>query len=349
MWFHLKVRYYVCLHEKNYNLNWKEIVMTDNQTENPPNGGAKETAKKALKAADKAAGVVGAAGDFFGAIKWVAIAAVMVMSLGIGWKIYQTVRAPLVYVAEKSEAVGEAVESGVKKVGEIKNTAGEKMTAAGDNVTERLQAGKELVSEGSEALAGGAERVGGAITDTAGDLKAKSDAMVENLQTGGKEAGKSLLEGATEITIDRLDIPLQDLSFFGQAATMAFDSLLEVEPSKASGIANNIFRRRYLGGSEGRVCALNVDFGQGDTAVQIAVDHNTYDASNTFSDQKSQTIRLVVIDAEGDPVGGFNTSYDYEVEAWGLKWNATTTAKPVSDQIAEARVKQVLEAAASGC
>ncbi len=81
----------------------------------------KSTLSKTAEVADKASNVAEVANNAFSAVKWVAIAVVMLTVLGFGYGVYKLVTRPVVAV---TDAAGKMVDAASDKAGALKDGAG---------------------------------------------------------------------------------------------------------------------------------------------------------------------------------------------------------------------------------
>ncbi|MCF6219568.1 MAG: hypothetical protein L3J65_00500 [Robiginitomaculum sp.] len=92
-----------------------------NNSETPPKGKLKAAVSKTAEVADKASNVAEVANNAFSAVKWVAIAIVMLTALGFGYGAYKLVTKPVIAV---TDAAGKMVDVASDGAGALKDSAG---------------------------------------------------------------------------------------------------------------------------------------------------------------------------------------------------------------------------------
>ena len=249
-------------------------MMTDETPPKNPEGKPEITAKKAarmaMNTADTAKVIAEGTGNAISAIKWVAIAIVMLVLFGTAVMVYKIVSAP-------AKAVGNA-----------------------------------------------------------------SKAVTESVRTGAS----SVKDGTAEM-LNRLIIPTDNQAVLNASAEAAFDVLTILPENSPEGMKEKIFQRANFTGSEGKVCDLSVSFGGVAIPVLIAADNKAYAASKALGSDKNRLIKLM-LRAPGDDIA-LQVEWDDETSNWVSKWRATTVKKSLEDDVAAARIQDVLAVAARDC
>lgn len=172
------------------------------------------------------------------------------------------------------------------------------------------------------------------------------DDTVETMSDAVKSGTESVKQSTSDL-LDRLSIPIPQQNRFNRLSEAAFTALHEMTVSEPEGLKDRMFRTANLGGNEGRVCKMLLDFGSGDVPVFAAADNEAYATSKALGSNENRLIRLIVLTGETDV--SLNTSWNLETSQWELKWKATTVKKPVSDELAATRAYEILEAASKNC
>jgi len=160
------------------------------------------------------------------------------------------------------------------------------------------------------------------------------------------KAGTDKVKGATSDVINRLVVPTTNQSKLDAAAENAFSTLTEMDVSEPDGLKDRMFRRK-LGGNEGRVCNISVDFGGGEVPVFIAADNAEYATSKALGAKDDRLMRMIIRLEDDDII--FNTLWDSDDANWVMKWKATTVNKPISDDAAENNILNILTAVPKKC
>jgi Sec-independent protein translocase protein TatA len=161
-----------------------------------------------------------------------------------------------------------------------------------------------------------------------------------------KSRASSMADGTTDL-INRLVVPTAnqaDLNNLSEAAFSVLSNLVETPPE---GMKERLYWTANLAGHENRVCELSIAFGGEPVSVLIAADNKAYAAAKALGSKNDRLIRMV-LRAPGDDVP-FNVEWDNETVQWVTKWRATTVKKPLEDEVADVRVREVLQSAARGC
>lgn len=165
--------------------------------------------------------------------------------------------------------------------------------------------------------------------------------------TDAVKTGTNAVKDSTSDLYSRLVIPTPDTVKFNTLSETAFEALNNMSASKPESMKDRMFRATNLGGNEGQVCRLDIDFGNGEVPVYLASDNEAYTTSKALGSKENRLIRMIIIAGKDDV--SFNTSWDSETENWILKWKATTVKKPVTDELAASRAKALLTEAAKTC
>jgi len=160
------------------------------------------------------------------------------------------------------------------------------------------------------------------------------------------KAGTEKVKDATSDVINRLVVPSTDQETLDSRSEAAFSVLTEMEPTEPAGIKDRMFRRK-LGGHEGRVCTLSMDFGGGDIPVVIAADNKDYATSKALGAKDDRLMRIIIRLEDDDII--FNTLWDSNEANWVTKWKATTVKKPIADAAAEQNVLNILASVPEKC
>ena len=163
---------------------------------------------------------------------------------------------------------------------------------------------------------------------------------------GAKSGAEAVKDKASDIKNHLLISPRSQRTY-DAIAEAAFARLTAMEPTKAAGMKDRMFRSTHLGGHEGRVCAFDLDFGHGAIPVYAAADNKDYAKSKALGAKDNRLMRIVLI-AEGDKVA-FNSEWDSDAKNWAMKWKATAIKKPISDSAAAERISDVLKAVPEAC
>lgn len=172
-------------------------------------------------------------------------------------------------------------------------------------------------------------------------VKAVGEAM-----GGASDAVKSgagaVADGASDV-YNRLSIQTSNQAELNAASERAFAALETMEASEPEGMKERMSRAKNFAGAENRICNFTVDFGNGPLAVIAAADNEAYATPKALGALTDRLIR-VRIDT-GDDVLGLKSEWEDSLGVWVLRWNKTTMKKPLSDELASARMLDVLRAA----
>lgn len=161
------------------------------------------------------------------------------------------------------------------------------------------------------------------------------------------KAGTEKVKTATSDVINRLVVPASDQQQLDNAAEAAFSVLTEMEATKPAGVKDRMFRASKLGGNDGKVCELSIDFGNGSIPVAIAADNEEYATAKSLGAKDDRLMRFV-FRLEDDEIN-FNTAWDEDADKWVMRWKATVVKKAIGDDAAEQRILDVLKAIPEEC
>lgn len=191
-------------------------------------------------------------------------------------------------------------------------------------------------------FAGGAFAIYKAVSAPAKAIGNAAGTVTESVKTS---AGKIKDSGAD--VLNRLDIPTSNQTALNAVSEAAFKALTTMAATDPEGMKDRLYRRANFGGHEGRICKLNIDTGALSIPVTLAADNEAYTTAAALGSNDNRLIRMLL--TAGDNDVALRAEWDEETKAWAMRWKATTVKKAVGDTVAEARVMDVLEAAASGC
>ncbi|NNC36579.1 MAG: hypothetical protein HKO02_03915 [Hyphomonadaceae bacterium] len=160
------------------------------------------------------------------------------------------------------------------------------------------------------------------------------------------KAGTDKVKDATSEVMNRLVVPTTDQESLNRLSEIAFAVLTEMEPTEPNGIKDRMFRRK-LGGHEGRICELNVDFGGGEIPVFVAADNEEFSTSKALGAKDDRLMRMVIRLPEDDII--FNAEWETDAGNWVAKWKATTVKKPIGDEAAEQNIHDILRLVPQKC
>lgn len=191
-------------------------------------------------------------------------------------------------------------------------------------------------------FAGGAFVIYKAVSAPAKAIGNAAGTVTESVKTG---AGKIKDSGAD--VINRLDVPTTNQAALNTASEAAFKALTTMVATDPEGMKDRLYRRTNFGGHDGRICKLNIDTGSISIPVTIAADNESYATAKALGSNNNRLIRMVL--TAGDDDVALRAEWDEESQSWAMRWKATTIKKAVSDEVAEARIMDVLDAATAGC
>ncbi len=164
----------------------------------------------------------------------------------------------------------------------------------------------------------------GAIADKAGDIK----------------------DGATSL-INHGDIPVSDQAKLNQLAEAAFATLFKMDGTKPDGVRERMYRRTNFGGSGGKICKQDLDYGGGPLLSYAAADVDAHETAAQLGSKDDRLIRMIIRASDDDIK--FNAAYNSETGNWEMNWSKGTIRKPVSGDIADARIMDILAAVPENC
>jgi Sec-independent protein translocase protein TatA len=165
--------------------------------------------------------------------------------------------------------------------------------------------------------------------------------------TDAAKAGTDKVKDVTSDVINRLVVPATNQQKLDVAAERAFATLADMEPTKPAGVKDRMFRASKLGGNDGKVCELSIDFGNGAIPVFTAADNEEYATAKSLGAKDDRLMRIVF--RLEDEELNFNTAWDEEAENWVMRWKATMVKKAIGDPAAERRILDVLTAIPKKC
>lgn len=160
------------------------------------------------------------------------------------------------------------------------------------------------------------------------------------------DGASAVADGASSV-MNRLQIPASNQNLLDQSAEAAFPILFKLDETEADGMRERAFRTTNFMGSEGRICKFKQDFGGGALTVFAAADIDDHKTSAALGSKDNRLIRMVIRTEDDDIM--FNTQWDGESKGWIMRWKRTTTIKPLNDEIAEARLIDVLRSVPEFC
>jgi len=174
---------------------------------------------------------------------------------------------------------------------------------------------------------------------------AVSDAAGSVVEAVGDGAG-AVKESASNM-VNRLVITASDQRKLDRLAEAAFPVMNTMTDTKADGMRDRVFRRTNFGGSDNKICALSVNFGNGELPAFVGADNEAHATAKSLGSNDARLIRFVIM-TEEDKIA-FNTQWDEEAETWIMKWKKNTVKKEISDSVAEARIFDLLSAIPKQC
>jgi len=161
------------------------------------------------------------------------------------------------------------------------------------------------------------------------------------------KSGADKIKDSSSGVINRLDIPATNQAALNTLADTAFGALTTMTATEPEGVKDRLYRRTNFAGHDGRICKLDIDFGNGAIPITLAADNEAYATAKALGSNDDRLIRMIL--TAGDDDIAMRAEWDSEAQAWALKWKATTLKKPVSDKLAEQRIMDVMKAAARSC
>ncbi len=185
-----------------------------------------------------------------------------------------------------------------------------------------------------------------AVGDAAGNVvEAVGDGAGKAIEVVGDGAG-AIKDGASGM-INRLVIKPSAKNRLNTVADNAFDVLSDMDKTKPEGMKDRAFRKTSFAGSKGKICKLTLNFGSGDISAYAAADNKAHTTSKSLGSQDDRLIRLVIKTPDDDIE--MNTRWDVERNNWIMKWKKTVVKKPINDEIAAARIHDILFAVPGQC
>lgn len=185
-----------------------------------------------------------------------------------------------------------------------------------------------------------------AVSDAAGNVvEAVGDGAGKAMDAVGDGAG-AIKDGASGV-INRLVIQPSAKNRLNTVADNAFEVLSSMNKTKAEGMKDRAFRKTSFAGSQGKICKLTLDFGNGDLSAYAAADNKAHATAKSLGSQDDRLMRLVIKTPDDDIE--MNTAWDGDSKNWVMKWKKTVVKKPVSDEIAADRIHDILFAVPDQC
>lgn len=156
----------------------------------------------------------------------------------------------------------------------------------------------------------------------------------------------SMVDGA-ENMINRLDIPTTDQARLNMLAEAAFPVLFKMDTTKGDTMREGVFRRTNFSDSEGKVCKMEVSFGDTPLVSFAAADVKAHETSAELGSADNRKIRMVIRTTNDDLK--FNSVWDEEAEQWQMKWSKTTISKDASGQDAQTLLFKLLGVVPKNC
>ncbi len=172
---------------------------------------------------------------------------------------------------------------------------------------------------------------------------AKAAANATESVTEAVKSGAETVSQSTSNILHRLTIPSPNPALTNSLSETAFSRLNNMTAAPPDSLKTRTFWAANLKGHENRVCHLSLDFGGGGVPILLAADNKAYAKSKSLGSNNNRLIR-VIIRAEGDDLP-LRVEWDEDAAAWMMKWRATTTKKPLEDDVVAARLSDILTAA----
>ena len=184
------------------------------------------------------------------------------------------------------------------------------------------------------------------VGETAGNVvEAVGDGAGKAMDVVGDGAG-AIKDGASDV-INRLVIPAANQADLNSLSESAFMILNNMAKTKPEGVRDRMFRRTNFSGSESKICRLALDFGNGEIIAYAAADNEAHATAKSVGSKDDRLMRFV-IKADDDDID-MNTLWDEDSSNWVMKWKKTMVKKPVSNEIAQARMKDIMTAIPDQC
>jgi len=92
---------------------------------------------------------------------------------------------------------------------------------------------------------------------------------------------------------------------------------------------------------------MTLDFGSGEIIAYAAADNEAHATAKSVGSKDDRLMRVVIKAADDDI--DLNTAWDDEALNWVMKWKTTMVKKPISNEIAQARMVDILAAIPNQC
>ncbi len=158
--------------------------------------------------------------------------------------------------------------------------------------------------------------------------------------SGAVSSGVDKVKDGAVGVLDRLTIPAPNPKAFNKQSDRAFDVLNSMPVQKPESIAERVFWKTNFSDSENKVCRMEMDFGSGKMVVLSGADNKSYATAKSLGGKGERLFRILLRTPADDV--GFSIRYEAE-PGWGMYWKKTTISKPISDELAAARIMDVLD------
>lgn len=169
-----------------------------------------------------------------------------------------------------------------------------------------------------------AQDMGSSISETTASLK--------------KQTGK---------VVNRLEIPIETAKRFELLSETAFQVLVDYPVTKPKSVSDRMFRAANLRHSLNQVCEMQLDFGNGPIPVFAAANNKAYMTAKDLGAKEDRIIRVHI--KTGDDDLSVRSYWDRQSKGWAMRWRRATLGKPISDEVAQARLVDVLKAIPDQC
>ena len=165
--------------------------------------------------------------------------------------------------------------------------------------------------------------------------------------TDSVKSGADKLKESSSAVANRLNISVSQQSKLNRVSDAAFSALSNMAATKPQNVKDRMSRVKNFPGSNDRVCAFNLDFGNGELPVTLAADNDAHASAKALGSKGSRMMRMIVEAGKDDLA--LSAVWDEAASKWTLKWKATTLKKTLNDKVAEQRALDVLSAAIQRC
>lgn len=158
-------------------------------------------------------------------------------------------------------------------------------------------------------------------------------------------AAEMVKESATSVG-NRLDVQVKKPKSFSQLSEEAFKVLVDY-PKQNPSFSQGLFYAQHLRGSNNQVCRFNIDFGDGDIPVFVAVNNTNYQTAKAVGSLEGRIIRAHLL--TGGREIGLRSYYEDETKKWKMRWRRMTFNKPLNDSGAQNTMREVLSLVPKNC